>query len=151
MLLRNSNKKMLKLLSMLLNRWISKVIFTIYILKDKRAADSSKWGLKLLLDLQHNLISHKKKKLIVKNIMVCLHRIIRLKIKVRKLLLKLFKQIKRQTKMLHSISNIIIWISCKSAFLLPLKIDKLSSKKSFHNKVMKYKLSTLSNLSLKTL
>ena len=140
---------MLKLLSMLLNRWISKVIFTIYILKDKRVADSLKWGLKLLLDLQHNLIYQKK--LIVKKKTVCLHRVIRLKIKVRKLLLKLFKQIKRQTKMFNSISNIIIWISCKSAFLLPLKIDKLSSKKSFHNKVMKYKLSTLSNLSLKTL
>ena len=149
MLLRNSNKKMLKLLSMLLNLWISKVIFTIYILKDKRVADSLKWGLKLLLDLQHNLIYQKK--LIVKKKTVCLHRVIRLKIKVRKLLLKLFKQIKRQTKMFNSISNIIIWISCKSAFLLPLKIDKLSSKKSFHNKVMKYKLSTLSNLSLKTL
>lgn len=149
MLLRNSNKKMLKLLSMLLNLWISKVIFTIYILKDKRVADSLKWGLKLLLDLQHNLIYQKK--LIVKKKTVCLHRVIRLKIKVRKLLLKLFKQIKRQTKMFNSISNIIIWISCKSAFLLPLKIDKLSSKKSFHNKVMKYKLSTLSNLNIKIL
>lgn len=140
---------MLKLLSMLLNLWISKVIFTIYILKDKRVADSLKWGLKLLLDLQHNLIYQKK--LIVKKKTVCLHRVIRLKIKVRKLLLKLFKQIKRQTKMFNSISNIIIWISCKSAFLLPLKIDKLSSKKSFHNKVMKYKLSTLSNLNIKIL
>ena len=149
MLLRNSNKKMLKLLSMLLNRWISKVIFTIYILKDKRVADSLKWGLKLLLDLQHNLIYQKK--LIVKKKTVCLHRVIRLKIKVRKLLLKLFKQIKRQTKILHRISNIIIWISCKSAFRLPLKIDRLSSKKSFHNKIMKYKLSTLSNLNIKIL
>lgn len=140
---------MLKLLSMLLNLWISKVIFTIYILKDKRVADSLKWGLKLLLDLQHNLIYQKK--LIVKKKTVCLHRVIRLKIKVRKLLLKLFKQIKRQTKMFNSISNIIIWISCKSAFLLPLKIDRLSSKKSFHNKIMKYKLSTLSNLNIKIL
>ena len=140
---------MLKLLSMLLNRWISKVIFTIYILKDKRVADSLKWGLKLLLDLQHNLIYQKK--LIVKKKTVCLHRVIRLKIKVRKLLLKLFKQIKRQTKILHRISNIIIWISCKSAFRLPLKIDRLSSKKSFHNKIMKYKLSMLSNLNIKIL
>ena len=140
---------MLKLLSMLLNLWISKVTFIIYILKDKRAADSLKWGLKLLLDLQRNLIYQKK--LIVKKKMVCLHRVIRLKIKVRKLLLRLFKQIKRQTKMFNSISNIIIWISCKSAFLLPLKIDRLSSKKSFHNKIMKYKLSTPSNLSIKTL
>ena len=140
---------MLKLLSMLLNLWISKVTFIIYILKDKRVADSLKWGLKLLLDLQHNLIYQKK--LIVKKKTVCLHRVIRLKIKVRKLLLRLFKQIKRQTKMFNSISNIIIWISCKSAFLLPLKIDKLSSKKSFHNKIMKYKLSTLSNLNIKIL
>ena len=140
---------MLKLLSMLLNRWISKVIFTIYSLKDKRAADSSKWGLKLLLDPLRNLIYQKKS--IVKNKMVCLQMVIRLKTKVRKLLLRLFKQIKRQTKILHRISNIIIWISCKSAFRLPLKIDRLSSKKSFHNKIMKYKLSMLSNLNIKIL